>query len=488
MPRTTQGTEQQLFADGEPFTLNAVVQATGKDGAATLICQVGDARQEAQVAIKAGERQTIPFRIGEGKLLKPGDNAIEVHLDARPEAMPHSHHRFVTVRVRPRQKVLVLLDDPKQVGLFAQALTSLGYAPEVRPIKGLTKDALAGAAAVYLLGVAAPEDNWWKLLAEYVKSGGGLGIVPAGADLRRDSYASAAAHALMPGKIDVKIDKTPVGGSEWNWATAKYDHSFLKRFKAWKDDDRTDFMVVRSGASYYWGVTGVTPRDALVLVAYNDAARNPAVIERLFDAKSGVQGKTLLFTTPLDEQDPRWNNYTVNLNSFYVALLSEATRYLAGESVAPQLNFTLGRGDPVVVVPPGPALELLMTLRGPGMSHPLTLAPGQTQLVLRDLKAPGNYVLDARTKDGRELRGIASVSLNVPAEECDLTKVPAGEFEPLFGGDALLTLGQQGSLNAALQSHRNEPLDLMPYLMLALLFALALENLLANKFYRQADA
>ena len=48
-------------------------------------------------------------------------------------------------------------------------------------------------------------------------------------------------------------------------------------------------------------------------------------------------------------------------------------------------------------------------------------------------------------------------------------------------------LGRQGSLHDALQAYRSEPLDLMPYFMLALLFALALENLLANKFYRQPE-
>jgi hypothetical protein len=39
-----------------------------------------------------------------------------------------------------------------------------------------------------------------------------------------------------------------------------------------------------------------------------------------------------------------------------------------------------------------------------------------------------------------------------------------------------------------LAGHWNEPLELFPYLMVLLLFVLALENLLANKFYRREDA
>jgi Aerotolerance regulator N-terminal len=480
LPRTAQGIAQQLFADGEPFTLQAVVQASGKDAAVTVACEIGDVRQETQVAVKAGERQTVPFRVGEGKLLlKPGDNSIAIHLDARPEAMPHAHHRFVTVRVRARQKVIVLVDDPERQGSFAKALTALGYAPEVRPVKGLAKDALTGAAAVYLLGVAAPEAHLWTTLADYVKTGGSLGIVPAGGDLSRDAYNQKAAQPLMPANIDDKIDSPSPGGSEWNWATAKYGHSFMKPFKAWKDHEHTDFMRFPRGAYAYWGVT---PRDALVLVAYHDGLKKPAVLERRFDAAAGIKGKTLLFTTPLDEQDPRWNNYAENVTSFYLALVSQATGYLAGETAAPQLNFTLGQGDPLVALPAGPALSPITKLIGPEQRL-VTLDPGQTQLVVKDLTQPGNYLFESKARDSGELRRLAGFSLNVPAEECDLTKVPGEALEPLFGGDVLAMPPDD-----ILQSYRNEPLDLMPYFMLALLLALALENLLANKFYRQADA
>ena len=62
------------------------------------------------------------------------------------------------------------------------------------------------------------------------------------------------------------------------------------------------------------------------------------------------------------------------------------------------------------------------------------------------------------------------------------------EIEPLFPGEAVLAIRAEGSLHSALQVFRSEPFDLVPYFMIALLFALALENLLANKFYRQSEA
>jgi hypothetical protein len=488
LPRTSQGIEQQLFADGDTFPLNVDVHAIGKDAPAKVICQVGDGRQEFDAEVKAGQRQRVPFKIGEGKLvLQPGDNPIEVRLAADRAAMPHGQRRFATVRVRPRRKIVVLVDDADRAGYFAKVLTVLGNAPDVRKARGVTKDALSGAAAVYLVGVAAPEESLWKTLGDYVKAGGGLGIVPAGAELSRAEYNQPAAQVLMPGKIEDKLDGKLPAGSDWDWVSAKYTHSFMTRFKGWKEFEWTDFIRLRRGALNYWDVAPYSGK-ALVLIAYDDGNHKPAVLDRLFDAKSGMQGKTLLFTTPLDEQQPPWNNYMENVApSFYVGLLSEATAYLAGESALPQLNFVLGQGDPVVTLPAGPALESVMKLREPDRFTTMTREPGQSHFVLKDLDAPGTYQIDGRTKDGHELTRLVAFSLNVPALESDLSKVPAAEIEPLFAGGALLSLNRQDSLRDALQSYRSEPLDLMPYFMLALLFALALENLLANKFYRQAE-
>jgi hypothetical protein len=45
-----------------------------------------------------------------------------------------------------------------------------------------------------------------------------------------------------------------------------------------------------------------------------------------------------------------------------------------------------------------------------------------------------------------------------------------------------------GSLREALQGHWSQPVELFPWLMILLLLVLAVENLLANRFYRQAPA
>jgi hypothetical protein len=488
LPRGSQGQERHAFAEGETFTLQAVVQATGKDAPATVVCQVGDARQEFAAEVKAGEKRFVPFEIGRAPLLlRRGDNPIEIRLATGKEPALNQR-RYITVLVRPPRKVLVLVDDPGRQGDFAKALAALRYAAEVKPAKGTSREVLAGYDAVYLLGVADPDDKLWEALAEYVRSGGGVGIVPAGDELKLEAFARPAAHKLMPGTIERKLEGAPAGGSDWNWEapSVRYAHSFMKRFKAWKDNPKTDFVRYPRGASAYWDIKP-RPGESQVLVEYDDAKRRPAVLERLFDPKSGIKGKVLLLTTPLDAQKPPWNNYAEDVTSFYLALVAQATAYLAGEDAPPRLNFTLGRGDPVVALAPG-AVQAAAYLRGPDLYRPLTLEEGQAQLVAKDLEMPGNYLVEGRAKDNGEPRRLAGFSLNIPSEECDLTKVPAREIEPLFPGDSVLSPGREDSPHDLLQAYRNEPLDLVPYFMLALLLVLALENLLANKFYRRTDA
>ena len=66
---------------------------------------------------------------------------------------------------------------------------------------------------------------------------------------------------------------------------------------------------------------------------------------------------------------------------------------------------------------------------------------------------------------------------------CDPNDVET--LEDLLGSGSVLTLGQNRKLKDALEGQLRQPLDLFPWLMLLLLFALAIENLLANKFYRE---
>ena len=66
--------------------------------------------------------------------------------------------------------------------------------------------------------------------------------------------------------------------------------------------------------------------------------------------------------------------------------------------------------------------------------------------------------------------------------------MPVEQIEDVLGPGAVLPLDFKSDLHDSLAQRWNQPVELFPWLMLALLFLLAVENLLANRFYRREDS
>src|SRR5262249_42648475 len=105
----------------------------------------------------------------------------------------------------------------------------------------------------------------------------------------------------------------------------------------------------------------------------------------------------------------------------------------------------------------------------------------QNELRIGQALMPGNYLLVGGNDEWR-----TGFSMNVPPEESNLTQVPVPEIEKLFGPGSVLPVGHNINFKDALQGHWSQPVELLPWLMILLLLVLAVENLLANKFYRRA--
>jgi hypothetical protein len=63
--------------------------------------------------------------------------------------------------------------------------------------------------------------------------------------------------------------------------------------------------------------------------------------------------------------------------------------------------------------------------------------------------------------------------------------MPTERIEALFGPESVLPVDHKTNLHDALQSHWSQPIELLPWLMILVLLLLAIENLLANRFYRR---
>ncbi len=482
LPRDGLGRSRTLFTDGEKIPVRAVIEAIGKDLQNTLVWQLGTHQHSQPFEVKAGQKLTLVHEIDLSVLKLPaGPHSLEARFETSTDALPFNNQRFATFSVAEKQRVLVLADDPAKAKGWTWALEDVGFASEAKAPGA--KIAWNDYQAVYLVGVAQPDDKLWQTLAEYVKQGGGLAVVPAGDDLLPDAYASPAAQALMPAAFVAKVSSKQAVGTAWNWQPSGiYQHPMMRPFQKWRDDGRTDFFLLPRGALHYWEVKPA-PKQAEVLVAYDDEAGRPAVIERLFDPKLKMRGKVILFTTPLDERKPAWNNYDATITSFQYALALQSGRYLCGDRESQPLNFTLGQDTPTVPAPRG-TKHTRFTLVGPDLLENVTVGD-KTQLDFKELSAPGNYVLQGNLPNQERGDTLARFSLNVPGEESDLSRAPLAEIEPLLGKDAVRAVRQAVDLADALQGQWSEPVELYPLLMVVLLLALALENLLANKFYRQ---
>src|SRR5262249_6661912 len=106
------------------------------------------------------------------------------------------------------------------------------------------------------------------------------------------------------------------------------------------------------------------------------------------------------------------------------------------------------------------------------------------ELRLTQSRQAGQYVL---TGSNREWQ--TAFSVNVPPAESELLpRIGAEAIEELLGPESLVALGHNRKLRDALEGQLRQPVVLSPWLMILLLLVLAVENLLANRFYRQRNA
>jgi hypothetical protein len=158
--------------------------------------------------------------------------------------------------------------------------------------------------------------------------------------------------------------------------------------------------------------------------------------------------------------------------------------YLTGDADTGNFNHQSGQIVPVLL--PATPRFVTYTLQGPGLSSTEAIVPrteNQSELSLPQAVTPGNYTLI-----GGDGKRTANFSVNPPPEESQLSRVPPEQIEAVLGNGALLPVGHGVKLHDALQGHWSQPMELFPWLMILVLLALAVENLLANKFYRRDSA
>jgi len=479
---------QIVPTDGQAI-IRVTVRATGEDCDTEVICRIDgeEAPERKPIQLAAGQSQVVSFQRGD---LRAGTHQVELTL-ASTDALTFNNACFATFEVRGGRKTLILVDDPRDADFWRWALQSFNaFRSDVRTpgdLRDLSPTDLSTYQAICLLSVAKPDVELWEKLRQYVRDGGGLAVVP-GAGLEKDAYnKSQAAQQLLPGRlvnIIPDVTEAGVGLSE-----VSYQHPMMAPFRKWRQTQNVDFEKSPPAAWRYWEVKP-SQGESSTLMTYSDKENRPALLERVFDPKEKVRGRVLLFTTAFDRSrldtalgkikpGEEWNNFAKT--SYYVVLVNTALGYLAGD--AEEATFNYFSGQPVTIALPVKPRFSTYNLEGPGVSAAESVVSrtgSESELLLPQATTPGNFLLF-----GADHARVASFSINQPAEESDLTRVPAEQIESLLGAGALLPVGQTVNLHDALQGRWNQPVELFPWLMIFVLLALAVENLLANKFYRR---
>ena len=379
--------------------------------------------------------------------------------------------------------MLVLSDEPSRAAELARAIASNGFFPDVIRPQDWLVNGLLNYQAVFMDSLANPSEALWAGMEDYVGKGGGVAVIPGGQEMIVDAYNLGPAQKLLPGTFKklVTQDKKP---APWNLNQASiFQNKLMKPFQEWTSKDRTppiDFIVNQRDATKYWEVQ---PDRGLVLVHYDDDRDRPALLERR--SEQADRGKVLMFTTTLDPRTPPWNNYLEAITSFYPVIVGLSTDYLAGESDLAQLNFVCGQGDPPTVrLPPTPRFPAYR-LQGPDTFEPFPVPEGKNDVVIKQAVYPGNYSLSSMAPF--EGKFVARFSLNLPAEESNLSRIQIGDLEIVLGKGSVVEKQEAISLHDIMQGQWSEPIEMFPSLMVLILLVLALENLLGNRFYKREN-
>lgn len=483
---TAAGPVGQVVTEGESIEVRARVRAVGP--AASRVAELwldGVSRGKKPVQVPANGETDVSFTVPKV------DASVRVHqgevrLTGEPDPLPIDDSRFFTFGVRPPVRVLVVSEQPIDGRYIADALDpEPGSLPAGvgRPFRvdRISTSAFAERSAslgreyrcVFLNNVPELTDADWGKLSGFVADGGGL-VVGLGPAIRPESYQGATAAQVLP----ATVDRPSAADQPTRFApAADYTHPVFAKYPK-----ELDAMLTQTEIYRHWEVT---PREgARVLLTYAD--RSPALVERVF--KGSKTGRVLLWTTPLSRRadsasKDAWNDWPVVGWSFF-QIMNQTVGYLAGESET-VADFEAGHD---VVVPLDPTRSAKKyVVQGPDRSRPAEpLLPSGTSdsLVVVAPQQVGHWTVRPSPED--PAAEVIGFSVNVPESETRFVPLEESDLATLFGGKDRCELAQNAEDVRVKMKIAKVGHELFPWVMLAILAVVTLENFLANRFYREA--
>jgi hypothetical protein len=289
-------------------------------------------------------------------------------------------------------------------------------------------------------------------------------------DQAHRSFSTEAAQQVLPGVL-THVWRASAG--DLFLAPEDYSHEIMAPFRRLRSSiDWTQFHVYR-----HWGLKASAIEDeSTIRVVTRYSNRMPALVEKQIG-----EGRILTLTTPYtDPAQPagrrRWNSLPLGDCWPTWLLIKQASEYLV-QARDSRLNYSIG--EQVFVSNDDDEYPDSYRMFTPNLEEePRRVQANDGMVRFRFTDVPGSYRLKG-DRGGVVLRGF---SVNVPIGESDLER---------FGGEMLDTLLGAGRYQFATnkdeiqreQGMMRSGQEFYGLLVLFLVLCLALEHLLANRFY-----
>ncbi|MHB8863700.1 MAG: BatA domain-containing protein [Pirellulaceae bacterium] len=438
-----------------------------------LILPTTRVQSRHEVELPDDGAETVEFSVGS---LALGTRHAIVRL-VNQDALPIDDQRYLTVVVRDPWLVLVVAPSDVNTSGLVEAIAPYQHRLENRAAyeclvitpEEISNHSLQDFAAVALLDPPPLPTGSWEKLGAYVRDGGQLAIFLGHGAGDGSAFRAAEALELLPGKLGHQYR---VPGRDVYLAPHSYEHPILRPFRAIQSAVPWNaYPVFR-----HWSVQDLAS-DAEVILRFGN--QQPALLERRVG-----RGTVLTMTTSITEverpgQRQAWNELAGANDWPRFVLVNGIIRYLTHHD-AGQYNFEAGQ-DVVLANPTtdAPARYLLFT--PDGETQPVQAR--DDQVTIRTTETPGIYRLKGE-QEGPVVRGFA---VNLPASASRLERTTSEQLDTLLGADRYQLARDQEQI-VRVQGRQREGREFFPFLVTLVVAALILEQLLANRFYRDTRA
>jgi len=449
--------------------------------------------------LPAGVTSTIPLRIRTGNL--PADVTIELTIDGQPrdrrpinklkpdsevqidltlpamnkgihaltidmyppDALNCDNRRFALLEVDDPKNVIIATNNPhNQTALMMSAMVQPPTLPQSKQ-RFFTRQLLAGqitetqpqdVLAVFLVDIETIDANTCSLLSKYVAQGGTLIIIPGP---NFSPQTCKAAEQLMPAHVLAVTECSP----PVRLTATDLDHPYLKPFKDPAVDSINDRLIFKR-----LKLAPPTENSAVIVPFGNN---EPALIEKRLGT-----GRIILFAF---SPETTWSQMGSQAAPMLVLVHTILENLIAPAS---KLD-SYGAGRTVHKKIPNCDNTTTYLLHTPEKSKQ-TIETDNCNTLLQT-KTAGHYRICEQKNDQTTL---LEYTVNVPETESDARRIDNQTVQSLFPPQTVILANSPEKLTSA-HYQANNGINLIVPLALALLGAIFVESLFANRFYGFAN-